>query len=74
MATDEKAKMFDPLIANIQLYYYMSFEIILTDEDAESIAESNPEKDANHYLRAAIQAKSTAINKVRRTNKALFLR
>lgn len=56
-ATDKKGKVFDPLIANIQLYYFYESngEKILSDEDAKMIAASHPEKDADYYLKAAIE-------------------
>lgn len=56
LATDIKGKSFDPLIANIQLYYFYDSngEKALSDEEAKVIAISNPEKDANHYLTATL--------------------
>lgn len=55
-ATDEKAKAFNPLIANIQLYtfYESNSETALSDEQAQLVASSNPDKDAHYYLNAAI--------------------
>jgi hypothetical protein len=50
-------KKFNPLIANIQLYYFWMSDgkTVLTDEQAESIAKSEPEKDADFYLQAVIE-------------------
>lgn len=55
-ATEKRGKMFNPLIANIQLYYFYESngENALSDEEAKLIAISNPEKDADYYLSAAI--------------------
>lgn len=55
-ATDKKGKAFNPLIANIQLYYFYESngEHALSDEEAQLIATSNPEKDANYYLNATL--------------------
>ena len=55
-ATDEKGKAFNPLIANIQLYYFYQSEgnIILSDESALLIAKENPEKNAEYYLKATL--------------------
>ena len=55
-ATDEKGKAFNPLIANIQLYYFYESkgEKMLSDEEAELIAKSNPEKNENDYLKATL--------------------
>lgn len=51
LATDKKAKWFDPLIANIQLYYFYTSDgqIILSDEQAATIAK-NTQEDAEYYL------------------------
>lgn len=55
-ATEKKGKNFNPLIANIQLYtfYDSNGEKALSDEEAELIAISNPEKDAEYFLTATI--------------------
>lgn len=55
-ATDEKAKGFNPLIANIQLYYFIQSNglEILSDQEAALIVEEDLEKDAEHYLRAVL--------------------
>ncbi len=55
-ATDKKGKSFNPLIANIQLYYFYDSngEKALSDEEAELIAISNPEKDADYFLKATM--------------------
>ena len=55
-ATDEKAKKFNPLIANIQLYYLWisKGKDILSDEEAEIIAKQSPDKDAEYYLRTLL--------------------
>jgi hypothetical protein len=49
---DEQIKKFNPLIANIQLYYYLKSndQEILSDEEAALIAEENSTKDADDYL------------------------
>lgn len=51
-AADKKNKGFDPLIANIQLYYFWTSggENVISDEEACAIAEQCPEKKAEHYL------------------------
>lgn len=53
-ATDAKASKFDPLIANIQLYYFWLSDgkRVISDEEALSIAHQNPEKNAEYYLQA----------------------
>lgn len=50
--TDEKAKKFDPLIANIQLYYLWTSKgtKVLSDDEAASIAKQHPDKTAEDYL------------------------
>ncbi len=55
-ATESKAAKFNPLVANIQLYYFWISDgkNVLTDEQAESIAKSEPEKDADFYLQAVL--------------------
>lgn len=55
-ATDKKASEFDPLIANIQLYYlwFSDGKEIITDEEAESIAAQYPEKNAEYYLKSVL--------------------
>jgi hypothetical protein len=55
-ATDRKAAGFDPLIANIQLFYFYESDgqIIVSDQEAARIAESNPEKSAGDYLQAVL--------------------
>jgi len=54
--TDEKERHFDPLIANIQLYYFWISEghQIVSDEEAFFIAEQNPEKTAEYYLQQVL--------------------
>lgn len=56
VATDEKAKLFDPLIANIQLYHLWisNGEQVLSDEEAAIIAKQHPERSAQDYLRALL--------------------
>lgn len=51
-ATEEKAQRFDPLIANIQLYYFWTSggETILSDNEAAIIGKQHPERDAAYYL------------------------
>ena len=55
--TDQKATMFDPLISNIQLYYFCKSDgqEILSDQEAARIGASEPEKDADYYLSAALE-------------------
>lgn len=50
--TDEKTKQFEPIIANIQLYYLWISDgtLILSDEEARLIQKQFPEKDADFYL------------------------
>src|SRR5262249_52274024 len=57
LATQAKAKAFDPLIANIQLYFLVHSrgQHILSDIEAKAIAKSSPEKTADDYLQAALQ-------------------
>jgi hypothetical protein len=56
-ATDKKGKAFNPLIANIQLYYFFESDgqRIVSDEEAAEIAKSDPKKDADYYLSRAIE-------------------
>lgn len=63
-ATDKKGKVFNPLIANIQLYYFYESngEKALSDEQAQLIAISNPEKDADYYLNTAIGIAKTQLS------------
>lgn len=62
VATDEKAKRFDPSIANIQLYYFWLSEgaKVLSDEDAALIAEQYPERSAEYYLQSLLLGVSIA--------------
>lgn len=55
-ATDSKASKFNPLIANIQLYYFWisEGERVLSDNEAHSIAEQHPERDAEYYLQSLL--------------------
>lgn len=55
-ATDAKADTFNPLIANIQLYYFWMSggKKILSDHEALLIAKQYPEKNAEYYLRAVL--------------------
>lgn len=56
-ATDEKAKRFNPLIANIQLYYFLKsdYREIISDEQAALIAKEDLTKDVDHYLKAILE-------------------
>ena len=56
-AIEKKAKLFSPLIANIQLYYFCKSngQKILSDEEAKLIAEKEPNNAANHYFQAALE-------------------
>ena len=51
-ATEGKAKTFNPLIANIQLFEFISsnYESVLSDEQAAEVAKANPERNADYYL------------------------
>ncbi len=53
VATDKKASQFDPLIANIQLYYFWTSkgQRIISDDEARSIAKEHPDLTAEYYLR-----------------------
>ena len=55
--TDAKARTFDPLLANIQLYHFFISEgqRIVSDEEAACIALENPTKDADDYLKAVLE-------------------
>lgn len=55
-AIEKKTKAFNPLIANIQLYYFCksNYTAIPSDQEALEIAKQNPEKDAEYYLREAL--------------------
>ena len=52
LATEPKRAIFDPLIANIQLYSFISsnYERVLFDEEALAIAKENPSLTAEDYL------------------------
>lgn len=54
-AIEEKAKQFNPLIANIELYYLLLSQgnEYLSDSDAKTISQLHPEKDNNYYLEAS---------------------
>ncbi|MDP1879485.1 MAG: DUF2608 domain-containing protein [Parachlamydiaceae bacterium] len=56
-ATEEKAKSFDPWVANIQLYYFVTsnYSTIYTDEEAASIKEAQSHLDANYYLEETLK-------------------
>lgn len=58
-ATDDKAKKFNPLISNIQLYHLWisKGQKIISDKEAEEIAKAYPEKDADYYLRETLMFK-----------------
>jgi len=55
-ATDKKASRFDPLIANIQLYHLWLSDgrEIISDREAEILAQQYPERGANYYLQAVL--------------------
>lgn len=55
-ATDNKASKFDPLIANIQLYYFWisGSQKVISDEEATSIAKQYPERNAEYYLQSLL--------------------
>lgn len=54
---EKKQQLFNPLIANIQLYYFYQShgQWIISDQEAEEIAKRYPEKDADFYFRAALE-------------------
>ncbi len=54
--TDVKAKTFNPLIANIQLYHFIQSNghEVLSDQEAILIGERDLEKCGEHYLRAVL--------------------
>lgn len=56
-AIENKSKKFNPLVANIQLYFFYASDgtNCLSDEEAKIIAGNNPEKDAEYYLKAALE-------------------
>lgn len=60
-ATEAKGKKIDPLIANIQLYYFYSSDgqEFLSDEQAAEIARNNPGKGAIDFLRDALEIASS---------------
>ncbi len=64
-ATDDKANKFDPLIANIQLYYFWISDgkRIISDKKALSIAEQYPERNAEYYLQSVLNDAKTKMNK-----------
>lgn len=55
-ATEDKAGKFDPLIANVQLYYFWVSDgkRVISDEEAASIAEQYPERNAEYYLHTVL--------------------
>ena len=55
LATEAKAKSFNPLIANIQLYHFLKSKEILSDADAQKIAEKDLSNDADFYLKASLE-------------------
>lgn len=59
-ATDEKALKFDPLIANIQLYYFLisSGTVLISDEEAAIIAKKTPGQNTDFYLKAILKTYS----------------
>lgn len=73
-ATEADAKTFDPLLANIQLYYFWISEgkVVITNDEAALIAQRHPEKTADDYLQAVIQQikdHSTSCNSLMQKNK-----
>lgn len=65
VATDKKASKFDPLIANIQLYYFWisGGERIISDEEAATIAEQHPERNAEYYLQSLLKEAKHQLSK-----------
>lgn len=55
LATNTKAKTFNPLIANIQLYHFLKSKEILSDDEAALLAKENPSNNADFYLRAVLE-------------------
>jgi len=53
-ATDKNVNKFSPLVANIQLYHLLKSKEILSDVEANKIAEKHPERDAQYYLNAIL--------------------
>jgi hypothetical protein len=56
-ATEKKNSLFDPLIANIELYYFYESggKEIISDQQAKLIANEHPEKGADDYLRSVLE-------------------
>lgn len=56
-ATDKKDREFDPLIANIQLYYFMlsGEERVLSNEEASLLSEDEPDMTAEEYLKKILE-------------------
>jgi FMN phosphatase YigB (HAD superfamily) len=63
-ATDKKAGRFDPLVANIQLYYFWlsGGTRALSDAEAASIAEQYPERNAEYYLQLLMHCLVSWVN------------
>lgn len=55
LAINAKTKMFNPLIANIQLYHFLESKKILSDNEAALVAKENSSNDADFYLRAVLE-------------------
>ncbi len=62
-AISEKAKTFNPLLANIQLYVFIQShgEKFLSDKEAAEIAKQNVSKNADNYLREALDLLTSGI-------------
>ena len=61
--TERKSREFNPLIANIQLYYFWlsGGEKVISDDEVLSIIEEYPERDAAYYLDVVMQVAKTPI-------------
>jgi hypothetical protein len=52
----KKEKAFNSLIANIQLFYFLKPDSqILSEQEAAHIAQEHPERDADYYLKQALE-------------------
>jgi len=54
--TDAKAARFDPVLANIQLYFFHRGAQILSDEEAARIAREDLTRSGEDYLKAVVEA------------------
>lgn len=54
LAINQKAKQFNPLIANIELYHFYLSGQIISDEEAAEVAKANPDRNAESYLKEIV--------------------